>query len=299
MKKAHDEIASKSRDLNYNKFWFNNALELLRAQRVDPKNVLDVGAGKGEFLEILKNRFSINKLVGIDYIDSDIDILKGKGIQPIKINLDNFEVSEYPQLKESFDLVVCLETIEHVFNTDKLFQFFYYALKENSYLVLSTPNSGALFYKLFYLIRGYPFGENHHVRFFSYSKLRQYSFFNGFDVIMWNNFFEISLDFVKRTFGLRQSILVKILAGLLYGPFFLLNKLGIHNNSACSNFVVLLKKNSLPPLGLEIDNFRKNFFVLSEQQKSQWIERIKQYYKKDHLGEHIYFKAYIEELIGK
>ena len=102
MKREHDKIASIKRKENYSKVWFGKALELLKWKKVKFKNVVDIGAGKGEFLEILRDNFNISKLVGIDYIDTDLEIMKSKGIQGIKIDLDNFNIEDYLNLKQSF-----------------------------------------------------------------------------------------------------------------------------------------------------------------------------------------------------
>jgi len=60
---------------------------------------------------------------------------------------------------------------------------------------------------------------------------------------------------------------------------------------------MLFKKSDFSPLGLELNNFKNNFESLSPFQKQLWLERIKQYYKKDKLREHIHLKSYIEEII--
>jgi len=297
MKRKHDEVASIKREENYSKVWFLKALELLKKEKTNFKNVIDIGAGKGEFLEILKDNFDISDTFAIDYIESDLNILKSKGIEAIKIDLDNFKVEDYPELKNRFDLVVCLETIEHIFNADRLFQFFHYLLRERGYLLISTPNAGALSFRLFYLLRGYPFGENHHIRFFNKKKLQQYAFFNGFNLDKWNNYFTFQSDLIKRGFGLRNKLLVYPLTLLLFWPFLIFSKLKLFDSLVNGGFVVLFQKNQFAPMGLEIDNFKRNFQNLTEKEKNLWIKRIKKYYKKDKLGEHIYFKAHIEEII--
>jgi len=297
MKKEHDEIASNKREESCSKAWFLKALELLKQEKISFESVIDIGAGKGEFLEILKDNFNVSNLVGIDYVDADLRVLISKGIQAIKVDLDNFNMDDYSDLKNRFDLVVCLETIEHVFNADNLFQFFNFLLREEGCLLISTPNMGAFHFKLFYLLKGYPFGENHHIRFFNKKKLQQYAFFNGFDFVGWNNYFTFQFDVIKRGTGIRNKYLVYLIAVLFFGPVLVLQKLNLFNFSTNNNFVVLFKKSPLLSLGLEIDNFKSNFKNLSNEEKHVWIDKIRKYYKKDKLSEHIYFKSYIKEIL--
>ena len=106
MKKEHDQIASNKRKENYSKVWFLKALELLKKKRIIFKDVIDVGSGKGEFLEILKDNFNISRAAGIDYTEPDLKLLESKGIEAIKINLDNFRTEDYEKLKSKFDLVI-------------------------------------------------------------------------------------------------------------------------------------------------------------------------------------------------
>ncbi len=297
MKKKHDNIASKKRKENYFKRWFKESLNLLKREKINIQNVVDVGAGKGEFLEILKNNFDVLNLVGIDYVDADLNVLEQKNIKAIKIDLDNFDINSFPVLKHKFNLVVCLETIEHIFNTDQLFSFFNYLLKENGSLLISTPNIGSFHYKLFSLLRGYPFGEGHHIRFFNKNKVQRYAFFNGFDVIKWNNYFTFSTEVIRRGFGIKNNFLVYCLGLLFFGPLLILSKLNIFNFFVNNNLMVLLRKSNFLPLGSHIDSFQERLNSLSVEKKELWIKRIEKYYKKDQLKDTIDFKSYIEKII--
>lgn len=176
MKKRHDEIASIKREESYSKIWFNKAFELLVNGKINLQNVIDIGAGKGEFLEILNSKLGDLQLYAIDYTDTNLEVLKRKEINAIKLDLDNFELEGLIYLKEKFDLVVCLAVIEHIFDLDRLFMFFNLILKNDGYLLISTPNMASFPARLFYLLRGYPYGENHHIRFLTKRRIEQYAF---------------------------------------------------------------------------------------------------------------------------
>lgn len=298
MKKEHDEITAITREESYSKIWFVKALELLKRQGISFKNVIDIGAGKGEFLEVLKSRFNnLGGLYGVDYIESNLEILRRKNINSIRIDLDNFEVRDFEFLKGKFDLVTCLETTEHIFNLDRLFMFFNYLLSEKGHLLITTPNMASFHARLFYLLRGYPFGENHHVRFLNKRKLRQYTFFNGFDPVGWRNYFTFQLDVIRRGFGLRKNFWVYLIGLLFFGPLLLFRKLNMFDSWVSSGLVVLYEKGEFVPLGLEVHNFRKNFESLPTESKNLWVNRMRRYYQKDKLGEHIYLRSYVEGII--
>jgi 2-polyprenyl-3-methyl-5-hydroxy-6-metoxy-1,4-benzoquinol methylase len=299
MKTEHDQIASVKRKEDYSKKWFIKALELLKQEKIEPKNVIDIGAGKGELLKILRDNFNNVNTVGIDYTEANLEALKQKGIQAIKVDLDNFNIEDYLNLKNKFDLVVCLEVIEHIFNTDRLFKFFHLLLKEGSYFLISAPNVGSFHFRLFYLLRGYPFGENHHVRFFNKNKLQQYAFFNGLDLIKWDNYHTFHPDIIKRGFGVRNKFIVNFLALLFFGPLLIFRKFNLIDSLVNDGFVALFKKSHFASLGMELDNCKSNFEKLSDRERQLWLDRIREYYKRDKLREHIYFKSYIEEIIRK
>jgi len=103
-----------------------------------------------------------------------------------------------------------------------------------------------------------------------------------------------------RGFGIRNRYLIYLLTALFLGPLFVLQKLNLFNSLTKNRLVGLLKKNpQTPPLGLETEYFKKNFESLSKQERQIWLDRLKKYYKKDKLREHIYFKSDIENIIKK
>ena len=259
MKKEHDEIAAIHREEDCSKIWFKKALELLDLKNINISKVIDVGAGKGEFLEILKNKFDITEAVAIDYSETNLRILSLKDIKSIKVDLDNIDFNDFLKYRQHFDIVVSLETIEHVFNSNKLFAFFNFILKKDGLLLVSTPNLGCFRAKLFYLLRGYPFGESHHIRFFNRNKLNQYLFFSGFDIIKWNNYLTLDKDITMRGFATKNRYIIFFLDRVIYLLLLVLYKLHISNAFTCNGLIVIAKKNNLAPLGVESEYFKNNF----------------------------------------
>lgn len=97
--------------------------------------VLDAPAGQGALTKRLLS-------IGREVTAGDIDLDKFK----LDRNMKNLEVRRLdlsdtlPIEDERFDIVACLEGIEHLENQWNLIRSFYRVLKKGGYLVLSTPN---------------------------------------------------------------------------------------------------------------------------------------------------------------
>ena len=98
------------------------------------KRILEVGCGGGKLLELLK---PVNDVVGVDASVDGIAACDARGIEGHCVDTSS---EPLPFADESFDFVICLETIEHVMNP-------YYALMEmrrvlrpDGRLICSIPN---------------------------------------------------------------------------------------------------------------------------------------------------------------
>lgn len=102
----------------------------------DCKSVLDVGCGRGFFLDLLKEEKIT--CVGLDVQDQALQICRDNGHDVIKTDLFKFLEKE----QEMFDGIFCSHVIEHMM-PDELLDFIVKAkgaLKKDGTLVLITPN---------------------------------------------------------------------------------------------------------------------------------------------------------------
>lgn len=91
--------------------------------------VLDVGSGKGGFLK----RVPHNNKIGVDIAMEYLRLLKNEGVDCILANAENMP------FKESFDLVVATDILEHVLHPEKVLQSIHRALKVGGTVIIRTP----------------------------------------------------------------------------------------------------------------------------------------------------------------
>lgn len=109
--------------------------------------VLDVGCGMGEFI----NRLSATgaNVVGVDGSDRCVESVKShthKTRYP-RCEQVNLEQSPLPHSDGTFDVVVSLDVIEHLENTEFYLSEIYRVLKFGGYVIISTPNYDCIQYR--------------------------------------------------------------------------------------------------------------------------------------------------------
>lgn len=78
------------------------------------RSILEVGCGTGRWLKALN---SLNKkLFGLDY---SIEMLKIAAAEHKKLSLTNADACRFPFLKNTFDMIFCINAIHHFSNKDK------------------------------------------------------------------------------------------------------------------------------------------------------------------------------------
>ena len=98
------------------------------------KNILDIGTGTGEYLDIFKDLKA--NCIGIDSINN-FKIKKNKNFELIKVDLFQY-LRKAP--KNHFDYIFCFEVIEHLEEKDEIFKLIKKTLKNKGILFMSTIN---------------------------------------------------------------------------------------------------------------------------------------------------------------
>lgn len=130
--------------------------------------VLDVGSGLGEFSDVMKMQGY--EVVCIDGNKQFVQRTREKGVESY---VCDFEKEKFPFDKEEFDGVVCLETIEHIWNVENLLKEIKRVLKPNGWLLLSTPNYNFWKFRIEHLFGKLCPASNttRHKRFYSFNTL--------------------------------------------------------------------------------------------------------------------------------
>ena len=140
------------------------------------KNVLDIGCGGGLISEALANNKA--NVIGIDENNQNLKEAKDHAkISKLKINylhssFNNF----YKKNKIKFDLIICLEFIEHVENFEETLKKITKLIKPNGMLILSTINrnlKSLIFAKIFaeYVLNWIPIGTHEFKNFLKPSEI--------------------------------------------------------------------------------------------------------------------------------
>lgn len=128
MKTFYDTLTN-NWNVRMNTFRTNQIVSLVNGFNGD--SVLDVGCGSGNITKCFNGT-----VVGVDISEEAIRQAQEKGI--------NCKVSDLNTRLDfddnSFDVVSCQQTIEHVYNTEVLMEEIKRVLKPGGHLVISTPN---------------------------------------------------------------------------------------------------------------------------------------------------------------
>lgn len=150
------------RDENFERIRYQFALELLPPNKSKYQKILDVGGGAAEFSRIVEKRGY--DVVFIDGNKSNVERAKSLGYDSYRIDLNNnwnlFNENE-------FDGAVLLDVIEHVVGVGVLLREIERILKDNGFLIITTPNYAYWKYRLDALRGNPPPGEGYHFRFFT------------------------------------------------------------------------------------------------------------------------------------
>lgn len=154
---------------NRNRAQYKIALELLKGVPMQGK-VLDVGCGFGEFADILKEIGF--EPVCVDGADTLIKDIRQRGYEVYKVNL---EYQRFPFRNNEFDIVVSLDTIEHLWNTGHYLAEIVRVLKPCGYAIFTTANYNCWTYRVVHLLGNFEkvTYKNPHIKFYTAQSFRQ------------------------------------------------------------------------------------------------------------------------------
>ncbi|MBT4964228.1 MAG: bifunctional 2-polyprenyl-6-hydroxyphenol methylase/3-demethylubiquinol 3-O-methyltransferase UbiG [Francisellaceae bacterium] len=151
-------------------------------------NIMDLGCGAGILTESLYRQFP--NIIGVDACTDMINVAKqhsensGLNINYSCNSIENL-CDEY---NESFDVIVCMELLEHVENPEKFLSYCRQCLKHNGILIISTVNrnfksyAGAII-AAEHIFKLLPTGTHDYSKFIKPSELNKILYINDFELI--------------------------------------------------------------------------------------------------------------------
>jgi SAM-dependent methyltransferase len=147
------------------------------------KIILDVGSGPGVTLKPFCEK---NYVIGIDILVEYCEAARQNGFKDtICTNVEK----GLPFPDNHFDIVVCTDVFEHIFNTEYLGREINRVLKNDGYALLNVPNHNALVNRILFLLgKGIRMHNNiedwnyFHIRFFTWKSWLKFLTICGFKV---------------------------------------------------------------------------------------------------------------------
>ncbi len=104
-------------------------------------NVLDAGAGYGQYSYWLSKRLKSCNILAIDVKDEQVADCN-RFFQAIGKNNVKFEVGDLTKFSkpDAYDLVVCVDVMEHILEDELVFRNYISSMKKGAMLIISTPS---------------------------------------------------------------------------------------------------------------------------------------------------------------
>lgn len=130
-------------DLMFLRSWYvRRELKELRRKLGDSKiEIYDAGSGFGQYTYFMATKLKTCNVFAIDVKEDWISDCRNFFDQK-KISNVSFAVEDLTSInhQNKFDLVVCVDVMEHIFEDQKVFRNFYNALKKGGYLLINSPS---------------------------------------------------------------------------------------------------------------------------------------------------------------
>ncbi len=104
--------------------------------------IYDAGTGYGQYSYFMAKNLRPDKIYAVDVKEEWIKDCR-EFFQSEKINNVSFRIEDLTDIEHEnrFDIIVCIDVMEHIEEDVRVFQNFYKALKRGGYLVINTPST--------------------------------------------------------------------------------------------------------------------------------------------------------------
>lgn len=172
----------KDYDLLRNDKDISERMELLVGfiKRLRSGKVLDIGCGSGYLGHLIKKINSNIAFTGFDISKYGIKQVKSYD----KVYLLDIDKENIPEESGFFDMVVCADVLEHIYDVDHCLNEIKRVLKPGGKAVVTTPNFSYWKYRIICVLGGIPniLKDPRHIHAFNYNLLSNKCYTKGFDV---------------------------------------------------------------------------------------------------------------------
>ncbi len=107
--------------------------------------ILDIGCADGVFTNVVLAKSKANKIIGVDVLKHSIAWAKNHWKKNKKMSFRVADAHKLPFKTGTFEAVVALEVLEHVFDPQKVVNEIKRVLKKDGYAVMLVPAESTLF----------------------------------------------------------------------------------------------------------------------------------------------------------
>jgi methionine biosynthesis protein MetW len=193
-----DEVIHEVVKARRSKICYNLIIDLIAREIANgrKRRFLDIGCGDGSFIITFKKHC---ETFGVDISQNAIKMAKEAGINAYKVDVSS---QKLPFHDEYFDIIYMGDVIEHLTNPDFAINEVYRVLKQNGFLVLSTPNLASWINRLLLLLgmqplfsevstaktfgrgpKSYDYFPVGHLRLFTYKALKEFLTYYRFNIV--------------------------------------------------------------------------------------------------------------------
>ena len=146
------------------------------------KVVLDVACGEGYGSSLMSN-WGAEKIIGVDVSQEAIDKAnKFFSTDKIQFNCNSAENMEFLE-SNSFDLIVSLETVEHIGNPDRFLKELKRLIRDDGTIILSCPND-------WYYFPDVKEGNQYH--------MKKYKFNEFFELLVFDSYYFFHVTWILK-----------------------------------------------------------------------------------------------------
>lgn len=138
-------------------------------KRLRPGKVLDIGCGSGYLGHLIKKINSNIAFTGFDISEYAIGLAQSYD----RVYLLDIDKEDIPENSGHFDMVVCADVLEHIYDVDHCLNEIKRVLKPDGKAVITTPNFSYWKYRIICVLGGIPniLKDPRHIRTFNHDFL--------------------------------------------------------------------------------------------------------------------------------